>query len=118
MSFLFNLKKCILFPYQERDLGDEYGWKQVHGDVFRSASYPLLFSSLIGTGYQLAVVGFLVIVMSIIGDLYTEYVTIHNLSIVHFFKIAITILTKLPFFSPFFSAMVNFVKSFWMDVNK
>jgi hypothetical protein len=55
-------------------LGDEYGWKQVHGDVFRSASYPLLFSSLVGTGYQLAVVGFLVIIMSIVGDLYTEYV--------------------------------------------
>ena len=48
----------------------------MHGDVFRSASYPLFFSSLIGTGYQLAVVGFLVIVMSIIGDLYAEYVAI------------------------------------------
>lgn len=36
----------------ERDLGDEYGWKQVHGDVFRPASYPLLFSALIGAGHQ------------------------------------------------------------------
>lgn len=36
----------------ERDLGDEYGWKQVHGDVFRSASHPMLFSALIGAGYQ------------------------------------------------------------------
>ena len=61
-------------------MGDEYGWKQVHGDVFRSASYPLMFSSLIGTGYQLAVVGFIVIVMSIIGDLYTEYVNISDSS--------------------------------------
>ena len=32
----------------ERDLGDEYGWKQVHGDVFRPAASPLLFSALIG----------------------------------------------------------------------
>ena len=39
----------------ERDLGDEYGWKQVHGDVFRPPSYSLLLSSLIGTGYQLGV---------------------------------------------------------------
>ena len=70
------LSRLHVFLQQERDLGDEYGWKQVHGDVFRSASYPLLFSSLIGSGYQLAVVGFLVIIMSIIGDLYTEYVTI------------------------------------------
>ena len=56
----------------ERDLGDEYGWKQVcfllffvgnlnfkclfllkvHGDVFRPASNPLFFSALIGSGYQ------------------------------------------------------------------
>ncbi|MCL4127943.1 UNVERIFIED_CONTAM: hypothetical protein GTU68_007759 [Idotea baltica] len=56
----------------ERDLGDEYGWKQVHGDVFRAPSYPLLFSALIGTGYQLIVVTFLVIIFAIFGELYTE----------------------------------------------
>jgi len=27
----------------DRDLGDEYGWKQVHGDVFRPSSHPMLF---------------------------------------------------------------------------
>eukprot|EP00096_Caligus_rogercresseyi_P006372 TRINITY_DN2275_c0_g1_i1.p1 TRINITY_DN2275_c0_g1~~TRINITY_DN2275_c0_g1_i1.p1 ORF type:complete len:597 (-),score=174.44 TRINITY_DN2275_c0_g1_i1:192-1982(-) len=36
----------------ERDLGDEYGWKQVHGDVFRAPPSPLLFSSLVGSGIQ------------------------------------------------------------------
>jgi len=56
----------------ERDLGDEYGWKQVHGDVFRPASQPLLFSALIGTGYQISFVVFIVICFAIIGDLYTE----------------------------------------------
>ena len=56
----------------ERDLGDEYGWKQVHGDVFRPASHPMLFSSLIGTGYQIAVVTFSVITFAILGELYTE----------------------------------------------
>lgn len=39
----------------ERDLGDEYGWKQVHGDVFRPASHAMLFSALIGSGYQVCV---------------------------------------------------------------
>lgn len=39
----------------ERDLGDEYGWKQVHGDVFRPASHPILFSALIGAGYQVCI---------------------------------------------------------------
>jgi len=56
----------------ERDLGDEYGWKQVHGDVFRPASQPLLFSALIGTGYQISFVVLIVITFAIIGDLYTE----------------------------------------------
>uniref|UniRef100_A0A915JCR7 Transmembrane 9 superfamily member n=1 Tax=Romanomermis culicivorax TaxID=13658 RepID=A0A915JCR7_ROMCU len=56
----------------ERDLGDEYGWKQVHGDVFRPPAYPMLFSALVGTGYQVATVTFIVILLSIIGELYTE----------------------------------------------
>merc|ERR1712012_124513 len=56
----------------EKDLGDEYGWKQVHGDVFRPASQPLIFSALIGTGYQVSFVVLIVICFAIIGDLYTE----------------------------------------------
>jgi len=56
----------------ERDLGDEYGWKQVHGDVFRPASYPILFSSMIGTGYHILFVTTCVIMFAIVGELYTE----------------------------------------------
>ncbi|XP_019872274.1 transmembrane 9 superfamily member 3 [Aethina tumida] len=56
----------------ERDLGDEYGWKQVHGDVFRPASQSLVFSALIGAGHQLTTVVFSVIVFAILGELYTE----------------------------------------------
>ncbi|XP_044737433.1 transmembrane 9 superfamily member 3 [Chrysoperla carnea] len=56
----------------ERDLGDEYGWKQVHGDVFRSASHPIIFSALVGAGHQLTTVVFTVIVFAILGELYTE----------------------------------------------
>ena len=56
----------------ERDLGDEYGWKQVHGDVFRPATNPMMFSSLIGTGYQILTVAVCVISFAIIGELYTE----------------------------------------------
>ena len=46
----------------ERDLGDEYGWKQVHGDVFRPASHPMLFSALIGAGYQVLILFNLIII--------------------------------------------------------
>ena len=34
----------------ERDLGDEYGWKQVHGDVFRTPGHPIFLTAMIGTG--------------------------------------------------------------------
>ncbi|KAG5677592.1 hypothetical protein PVAND_007340 [Polypedilum vanderplanki] len=56
----------------ERDLGDEYGWKNIHGDVFRSSSYPILLQSLIGCGYQLVSVVLCVTSFAIMGELYTE----------------------------------------------
>uniref|UniRef100_A0A915EJ72 Transmembrane 9 superfamily member n=1 Tax=Ditylenchus dipsaci TaxID=166011 RepID=A0A915EJ72_9BILA len=54
------------------DLPDDYGWKQVHGDVFRTPSYPLIFSSLIGTGYHLLTVLFITIGLAILAEFYTE----------------------------------------------
>lgn len=72
-------KKCVsiwlfygIFFYQDRDLGDEYGWKQVHGDVFRPSSHPLIFSSLIGSGCQIFSVSLIVIIVAMVEDLYTE----------------------------------------------
>lgn len=56
----------------DRDLGDEYGWKQVHGDVFRPSSHPLIFSSLVGSGCQIFAVSLIVIIVAMIEDLYTE----------------------------------------------
>eukprot|EP00731_Ephydatia_muelleri_P030036 Em0021g559a len=56
----------------DRDLGDEYGWKQVHGDVFRSPQYLIIFSSLVGTGYQLAISALGCIILAIIQDTYTQ----------------------------------------------
>ncbi|KAJ8022820.1 Transmembrane 9 superfamily member 3 [Holothuria leucospilota] len=56
----------------ERDLGDEYGWKQVHGDVFRPASYPTVFASVIGSGYHMMLVSLSVIMFTIWGHLYTD----------------------------------------------
>ncbi len=56
---------------QERELGDEYGWKQVHGDVFRPPSHNLLFATLVGTGSQCAVAATIVILLVMFGDMYT-----------------------------------------------
>lgn len=57
----------------ERDLGDEYGWKQVHGDVFRPPSHRMLLSAFIGCGAQIIFVALAVIVTIILGDLYERY---------------------------------------------
>lgn len=65
----------------ERDLGDEYGWKQVHGDVFRAPPFLTLLSSLVGSGYQLTVVVLFVIFFTIVGELYTERGSLLNTAI-------------------------------------
>ena len=59
---------------KERELGDEYGWKQIHGDVFRPATHRLLFTALIGTGYHILTVLLTTITFAIVGELYTESV--------------------------------------------
>jgi len=64
---------------QERDLGDEYGWEQIHGDVFRPATHRLLFTALIGTGYHVSVVSLCTIIFAIVGELYTEWVVLRDL---------------------------------------
>ncbi|KND02258.1 uncharacterized protein SPPG_02737 [Spizellomyces punctatus DAOM BR117] len=59
----------------DRDLGDEYGWKLVHGDVFRAPTRLALLSAFIGTGVQLCVLSICVILYTILGDLYLERAT-------------------------------------------
>ncbi|CEG80626.1 hypothetical protein RMATCC62417_14930 [Rhizopus microsporus] len=60
----------------DRDLGDEYGWKQVHGDVFRQPPRLMMMSALMGTGSQLVILSAVVILYTILGDLYAERATI------------------------------------------
>ncbi|KAI8981873.1 hypothetical protein BDF20DRAFT_936952 [Mycotypha africana] len=60
----------------DRDLGDEYGWKQVHGDVFRQPPHLMLLSALMGTGSQLVILAIVIILYTILGDLYVERATI------------------------------------------
>ncbi len=45
---------------QSEETGEEeFGWKLVHGDVFRPPPQPLLLAVLVGTGVQLALVALL-----------------------------------------------------------
>ena len=34
-------------------IGEDSGWKQVHGDVFRAPENLVLYSAMLGTGWQL-----------------------------------------------------------------
>ncbi|KAL0486149.1 9 TM domain-containing transmembrane protein [Acrasis kona] len=52
------------------DITDESGWKQIHGDVFRAPKLLTLFSALIGTGYQLLLIVFFLILIAILGNYY------------------------------------------------
>lgn len=40
-------------PLLQEDTMEESGWKLVHGDVFRPPQYPMILSSLLGSGIQL-----------------------------------------------------------------
>jgi len=72
MSGWMFVRKHLKLCFKERDLGDEYGWKQIHGDVFRPATHRLLFTALIGTGYHVSLVALCTIIFAIVGELYTE----------------------------------------------
>jgi transmembrane 9 superfamily protein 3 len=56
----------------DRGMGDESGWKQVHGDVFRPPPFVSLYSALLGTGYQLIAIAGMVICLAASGGAYEE----------------------------------------------
>ncbi len=55
------------------DVGDEAGWKQVHGDVFRSPNHLHVFAALVGTGHQLVILVFCVLFLASVGTYYSKY---------------------------------------------
>eukprot|EP01087_Luapelamoeba_hula_P020460 TRINITY_DN6986_c0_g1_i1.p1 TRINITY_DN6986_c0_g1~~TRINITY_DN6986_c0_g1_i1.p1 ORF type:complete len:602 (+),score=89.77 TRINITY_DN6986_c0_g1_i1:126-1931(+) len=58
------------------DVSDEAGWKQVHGDVFRSPSHLILLSALVGTGHQLVILVFSVLFLATLGTYYAQRGTV------------------------------------------
>lgn len=66
----------------EKGMGDESGWKLVHGDVFRRPDNLALFAALTGTGYQLAFLVATVVLVALMGSLYVDRGAITTVSIV------------------------------------
>lgn len=52
-----------------QQMGEDSGWKQVHGDVFRAPENLVLFSSMIGTGWQLLALVLGVILYAMAGTI-------------------------------------------------
>jgi len=50
-------------------IGEDSGWKQVHGDVFRAPESLVLFSAMLGTGWQLLLLVLAVILYAMAGPI-------------------------------------------------
>eukprot|EP00488_Nonionellina_sp_1-RS-2012_P003294 TRINITY_DN68_c0_g1_i1.p1 TRINITY_DN68_c0_g1~~TRINITY_DN68_c0_g1_i1.p1 ORF type:complete len:257 (+),score=96.65 TRINITY_DN68_c0_g1_i1:70-771(+) len=49
---------------------DDSGWKRIRSDVFRPPSHPFIFSSIIGTGAQILMIVFFLLILAVIGYFY------------------------------------------------
>lgn len=66
-----TVNKAVTY-YNERadmEVSEETGWKQVHGDVFRTPSYPGIFSIIVGSGVQVIGMSFLTLIFASLGFL-------------------------------------------------
>jgi len=55
----------------DSDAQDDYGWKLLHGDVFRYPAYSSQFSAMVGTGFQLFVLVLVILICSLLGTFYS-----------------------------------------------
>ncbi|ORY95586.1 hypothetical protein BCR43DRAFT_515700 [Syncephalastrum racemosum] len=53
----------------QEDVQEDYGWKLVHGDVFRPPTRPMLLSVFVGSGTQLIAMTALTLVFAVLGFL-------------------------------------------------
>jgi transmembrane 9 superfamily protein 3 len=60
-------------------MGEDLGWKQVHGDVFRAPDSLVVFTALYGTGWQLLILVLGVIIYAMAGTAYTLYSYVFDL---------------------------------------
>lgn len=51
------------------DFQEDFGWKLVHGDVFRAPPYPMLLSIVVGNGAQLFLMAGVTILFAALGFL-------------------------------------------------
>ncbi|KAI8052382.1 Endomembrane protein 70-domain-containing protein [Syncephalis plumigaleata] len=60
-------RKTGLLGDLDCDLGDDYGWKQLYGDVLRPPRHLSMFTTLLGTGYHMGVMLAITILLQLCG---------------------------------------------------
>uniref|UniRef100_A0A8C6CY56 Transmembrane 9 superfamily member n=1 Tax=Moschus moschiferus TaxID=68415 RepID=A0A8C6CY56_MOSMO len=68
MIILRTLHKDII-RYNQGDIQKDYGWKLVHGDVFRPPRHGMLLSILLGQGTQVLIMTFITLFLACLGFL-------------------------------------------------
>lgn len=63
----FNRYNKVATDEEKEEALEEYGWKLVHGDVFRPPAMPMTLAVLLGTGAQLLATSVLCLTMGMIG---------------------------------------------------
>ncbi|KAF9193032.1 hypothetical protein BGZ51_004265 [Haplosporangium sp. Z 767] len=53
----------------QEDIQEDFGWKLVHGDVFRAPPYPMLLSIIVGNGSQMFLMASVTILFAALGFL-------------------------------------------------
>ncbi|KAF9133703.1 hypothetical protein BGX30_012194 [Mortierella sp. GBA39] len=53
----------------QEDFQEDFGWKLVHGDIFRTPSYPMLLSIIVGNGSQMFLMASVTILFAALGFL-------------------------------------------------
>ncbi|CAF0765591.1 unnamed protein product [Rotaria sordida] len=59
----------IVDNINEEDAQEEFGWKLVHGDVFRSPNKGMLLSVLVGNGVQITIMSLITLIFACFGFL-------------------------------------------------
>ncbi|RKP06697.1 hypothetical protein THASP1DRAFT_31496 [Thamnocephalis sphaerospora] len=54
---------------EQEDIQEDFGWKLVHGDVFRTPPHAMLLSALVGNGTQLLCMACVTLVFAVLGFL-------------------------------------------------
>lgn len=66
------LLHLLICPVLQEDAQEEFGWKLVHGDVFRPPRKGMLLSVFLGSGTQIFIMTFVTLCMSLL----TSYKTV------------------------------------------